>query len=605
MRALPLGVRIVLLVIPLAFLPLALLGGVAYYYIESATRSEIDTAETRLLSDAIALATNTIEDAAGVSLTFPTLPPVRQFIDTPRDRPRLLAGVRRTMDVSLQLSRDLSAVSMVVDGGSPIITAGSPLATPVQIRDVLAAAGPSSAGTDADRAIGLVGQGTVILIVSGVRGPRGRVLVGAEVGVRRVMDKLATIARVPAARLDLVDENLGVLASAGAIAPVLRAEQLVGAIREARATRAPRRVESAAGAIVMVAPLAPFVRPDEARPGPRPLFLVRTAPESGLVDRIRELRRTALLLSLTAIAFGLIGAGVIARTVVHPLNALLDMTRRIGEGQFAVSLEQTRNDEIGQLVGAFNRMAAALAELQDKLIRAETFAALGRVASTVAHEVRNPLNAMRGCIEYIRLKRPDDPIVQHHASIISDEITRLDEFVRDFLKVARLENPRCVPIDVFGLVRSHLELHRQRASGLGVSMELTTGDGSFEANADPAQIAIVIENLVTNALEAMPAGGRLHVHVASAEEDLVMTFADTGPGMPPSVQQNLFTPFFTTKTDGAGIGLAISRRIIEAHGGTIRYTTTPGAGTVFTVTVPREPAAGDEKSAKSDDSIRN
>jgi signal transduction histidine kinase len=165
--------------------------------------------------------------------------------------------------------------------------------------------------------------------------------------------------------------------------------------------------------------------------------------------------------------------------------------------------------------------------------------------------------------------------------------------------VAGLEHARRVRVDVAALLESHLKLHERRAADLGVAIAFDHGDGAFEASADPAQIGVVFENLIVNALDAMPAGGQLRVGLSSTSDGLLMTFADTGQGMDPSVERQAFTPFFSTKPGGAGIGLAISRRILDMHGGSIRCETAPGAGSTFIVTLPREQADGDESSAES------
>jgi len=600
MRTLPLGLRIVLLVIPLALLPLALVGGVAYYYLEAAVRTEIDAAQLRLLSDAVSQITTTVEDAAKVSHALAGLPQVQQIIDPSRGTRVLFAEARRTLDISVQLSRHVSGVTLIRHDGAVIIAAASPETAGAGGRRSLLTAVAARAGTEDEALFAHVDGGVSVFVTHPVRTPQASAFVVVEVGLSGLMDRLVNMNGSPGGRFVLVDDKAHVLASTGRAGSPLQANDLESAIRQAAAARGTaRRVATSTSAIVMAASAGSFARVEDPRPARRPVYLVRTAQESGLVDRIKDLRRTALLLAFTAIAFGLIGAGVIARTVVHPLNALLDMTRRIGEGQFNVSLRQARDDEIGQLVGAFNRMAAALAEFQDKLVHAETFAALGRVASTVAHEVRNPLNAILGCVEYLRLKRPDDAIVQHHTTIIGEEITALDEFVNDFLKVARLESPRFAPVDVVSLLQSHVDLHTIRAAEQQVVLDLTAGDGLFPVSADSKQLGIVVENLINNAIEAMPHGGHLGIRVERAEEGVSIAFADTGTGIPPSAERNLFTPFFTTKPDGTGIGLAISRRIVEAHSGTIHYETAPDMGTVFTVTLRRRTPEADENSAES------
>jgi signal transduction histidine kinase len=282
------------------------------------------------------------------------------------------------------------------------------------------------------------------------------------------------------------------------------------------------------------------------------------------------------------ISFSLIAAGLLGLTVVRPLAALSRGTERIARGDFDIRVPETRGDEIGQLTVAFNSMAASLASYRNELVRAENFAALGKVASVVAHEVRNPLNAIRGCIDYLRLMRPDDRLIAHHVDIIGAEIERLNEFVGDFLRLARLSPPSPRPTDLAALLASRLELRRAYAEAHGIAISIETG-GLPTVSVDPQQIGLVFENLVHNAIDAMPNGGALRV-VARVEGPLVVIeFSDTGVGMTETDASQVFTPFFTTKKEGSGIGLATSRRIVEMHCGTITFTTALNRGTSFTV----------------------
>jgi signal transduction histidine kinase len=287
--------------------------------------------------------------------------------------------------------------------------------------------------------------------------------------------------------------------------------------------------------------------------------------------------------SALALSLALLGAGLIAMAIVRPLSALSRGTERIAKGDFDVRLRVDRQDEIGQLTESFNAMAAALAAYRDELVRAEGDAALGRLASVVAHEVRNPLNAMRGCVDYLRLKRPDDDLVTHHAEIIAAEIETLDTFVGDFLQFTRLQPPRAGVVNVVELLQSRVALHEAEAQSRGISIELAVDSGICEVRGDAQQLARVFENLARNAFEAMPAGGSLRISVSHAGNRVEITFADTGSGVPESAAGSLFTPFFTTKPGGTGLGLPICRRIVESHGGAISFASRPGEGATFRV----------------------
>jgi signal transduction histidine kinase len=292
------------------------------------------------------------------------------------------------------------------------------------------------------------------------------------------------------------------------------------------------------------------------------------------------------LATVLALSFALMGAGLIAITIVRPLSALSRATQRVARGDFDVRLPVNRQDEIGQLTESFNAMAGALAGYRDELVRTERDAALGRLASVVAHEVRNPLNAMRGCVDYLRLKRAQDELVAHHAEIIAAEIDTLDAFVSDFLQLTREQTPEREPLNLAGLLRSRVALHEAEAEALGVRITLEVEPGVPAVRGDAQQLARVFENLTRNAFEAMPGGGALHVSVSHRDGEVSIAFADTGTGLSEADSARVFSPFFTTKPNGTGLGLAICRRIVESHGGTIALASRPGEGARFCVALP-------------------
>jgi signal transduction histidine kinase len=565
-RTLPLGLRIVLLVVPLALLPLAVVAGVAYLYLESTVRDTLDAAERRVVADGARVIDGAIAGATRAVRVCAAAPAV------------LNTGAAPLLAVSRASVEHVAGLTVLDGAGQTIATDGRPPspAWASELQERLTSASPSP--------ILMRRDGRPVALVLAPLPPPAAGAVVAEVDLTSVAALLAAVAGEPDGALALVDRRGDVLVAtrpdASAVPPdawrriLSAATPLPTVVAFETGAGAPRAVVAAVGRF-------------SATPGPDgPVFLVRTVRTRAGTDQVGELRRTAVLMAATAIAFGLIGAGVIARTIVHPLNALLDMSRRVGEGQFHVRLEAERHDEIGQLVRAFNSMAGSLAEYQGRLVHAETFAALGRVASTVAHEVRNPLNAIRGCIEYLRLKRPDDPVVQHHAGIIAEEIVALDGFVGDFLQVARIERPRPGRVNVALLVRGHLDLHAPRAAAQGVEVSLDARADGPEVPGDAQQLGMVVENLINNAMDVMPGGGRLRVAVAEQDDRVVVSVADTGGGVPAAARQELFTPFFTTKMDGTGLGLAISRRIVEGHGGTIQYDDS-AEGAVFRFSLPR------------------
>ncbi|MEW5982533.1 MAG: ATP-binding protein [Acidobacteriota bacterium] len=592
MRTLPLGVRIVALVVPLALLPIAFVGGMAYYYLEDAIRAEATTRELQMLDDGLDLVNASLDQAARVAEAVATLLGGASQDAGGGERPQPEeAAIAPSVQLSFTLSPSVHRIAILRAGASPIVlgtrTAARPAAdNPMNLPafDRLAAPGRLAAGTG--------GTFTVFVLHPVERGRR-LAQVAVEVDARWLRGALADMARAAGGVFFVVDDEGRVLVGSDDATTAHLGRLQAALSRRAVPGPMPLPPDEGNGSDVYYgAQLGEFRRAGAA--GTVTLYLVRRTQRGALIDRIADLRSTAALLSGAALAMGLVGAGLIARTVVHPLNALLGMTGRIAGGHFDVRLKKGRDDEIGRLVDAFNGMAASLETFRDRLVDAESFAAIGRVSSTLAHEVRNPLNAMRGCVDYLRLKRPDDPVVTHHAGIIAEEIAELDRFVRDFLRVARVERPVLGPVDLHALLESRLQLHE--AASLASHVKTTRDFAATRSviPVDAQQMAMVFENLINNAIEAMPGGGTLSVSTADGPLSLRVEVRDTGLGIAPELTGRVGTPFFTTKAGGTGLGLAISRRVVEAHGGRLWFETRHGAGAVFQVELPHESVGAGE-----------
>lgn len=245
------------------------------------------------------------------------------------------------------------------------------------------------------------------------------------------------------------------------------------------------------------------------------------------------------------------------------------------------------------------------AKLEARVQRTEKLASVGKIASTLAHEIRNPLNAMKGAIAFLQTKFSNDVLLLEFTEIINEEITRLSAFVTTFLARARKAEPRFVSLDVNEEIRRALDFVGKQARPDGVSV--TADLGLLPAVvADPGQLLQLFTNIARNAVEAMPVGGSLTVRtsIASAaeawpglparragdgqasREAVRVEFQDTGPGIAEEIRGHLFEPFNTSKEKGTGLGLFISREIAEGHGGRLAVTSAPDHGTTVTVYLP-------------------
>jgi two-component system sensor histidine kinase HydH len=239
--------------------------------------------------------------------------------------------------------------------------------------------------------------------------------------------------------------------------------------------------------------------------------------------------------------------------------------------------------------------------LQAESARQERLAALGGMAAVLAHEIRNPLGAIKGLAQFLGEKTSGDPTRVEMTQTIARETTRLERLVNDLLTYARPRPPERQAMDLAALVGRVLPLLGPAAAEAGVTVQADVARGIPLISGDPEQLQQLFGNLLLNAIQAMPNGGIVRVsavtspstssRAASAPRDqswIDVRVQDSGPGIPEADVPHIFEPFFTTRAKGTGLGLAICRQIAEAHGGTIRVSSTGPEGTRIEVTLPAE-----------------
>lgn len=224
--------------------------------------------------------------------------------------------------------------------------------------------------------------------------------------------------------------------------------------------------------------------------------------------------------------------------------------------------------------------------LSRALARAEQLSAVGQLAAGIAHEVRNPLTAIKMLVEAARQRPGTHALTPEDLAIIHGEIVRLEGTVQGFLDFARPRRPERRRRDLREIVAQAIDLVAVRARQQGVQIERFGDDRPILADVDGDQLCHVLVNLFLNALDVMPQGGRLDVTLEACRDGASVVVADTGPGIVPEMASRLFTPFATTKPTGTGLGLSTSRRIVEDHGGQLRGSNRPGGGAAFCVDLP-------------------
>jgi two-component system sensor histidine kinase HydH len=248
--------------------------------------------------------------------------------------------------------------------------------------------------------------------------------------------------------------------------------------------------------------------------------------------------------------------------------------------------------------------------LQEEAARQERLAALGGMAAVLAHEIRNPLGAIKGLAQFLGEKRTGDPTQTEMTQTIAGEAARLERLVNDLLTYARPRPAERRPLVLQPTLQEVMVLAQPAADAASVKIRVETDDELPRVMADPEQMKQLFGNLVLNAIQAMPNGGTLTVRgkvisdfgsrisdsaighpLGDPQSAIIIEVEDTGSGIPEGDLPRIFEPFYTTRTKGTGLGLAICKQIVEAHGGTIRVAQTSPKGTMFEVTLPLEASA--------------
>lgn len=241
-----------------------------------------------------------------------------------------------------------------------------------------------------------------------------------------------------------------------------------------------------------------------------------------------------------------------------------------------------------QLEASFSelkRQSEQILDFEEQLRRADRLAALGELSAGMAHEIRNPLASIRGTAEILRDGiKADDPRAEF-ATILVREVDRLNLVVADFLDFAKPASAEMARIDLVAALGEVMALTRLSAAKKGVAVTCA-GVPALEIIADRNQLKQAFLNLILNAFEAMPSGGILTITTLVVEGEAQISFVDSGSGIAPEHLASIFSPFFTTRRDGTGLGLAMTHRIVAGHGGRIEVASTPGAGATFTVILP-------------------
>jgi signal transduction histidine kinase len=301
---------------------------------------------------------------------------------------------------------------------------------------------------------------------------------------------------------------------------------------------------------------------------------------------------------VAALLVGLILTSWISRRITRPLEELADGARDVASGRWDRHIDLRGRDEVGQLAGAFNEMTHTLASQKERLVQAERVAAWRELARRLAHELRNPLFPLQITVENLQRARqlaPDQfqEVFAESTATLKAELANLNAIVGRFSDFSKMPAPQFTHVRVNEALRDAMRLFEPQFNAVGkpaITTELSLADSLPEVDADPDLLHKAFQNLILNALDAMPSGGTLALRTFERDGKVRIEVSDTGKGLTPEECSRLFTPYYTTKQLGTGLGLAIVQSIVSDHQGTISVSSEEGRGTTFRIDLPQKQA---------------
>lgn len=343
---------------------------------------------------------------------------------------------------------------------------------------------------------------------------------------------------------------------------------------------------------------AACLRCHESAGGALASLVIDYPQELGLAP-VRADQRVLLAYGATFLALmSLLCAVIVWWVVQRPLTRLTRAVARIEAGDLTVDCGLKGKDELGRLCQALQRMSHALQEKdsqlrelhESELTRADRLASIGSLASGLAHDIKSPLHSINAALEMLCAGCHAKTGGRHQVvDAIRGQLNRIIGITDDMLHIAKPRAPSLELCELTGILDQTLDLlkHQINQKHLAVETVVDTDDVSFVA--DPDKLQQVLLNLLLNAIQASYPNGAVRVHVSGNEDQLVLRVQDSGPGIGPELEAQIFEPFYTTKQDGNGLGLAMTRSLIEQHHGTINLVTHDGSGACFEIAIPRQP----------------
>lgn len=347
----------------------------------------------------------------------------------------------------------------------------------------------------------------------------------------------------------------------------------------------------------------------------------RESSVQGAFARLEEIlageRRALFSILALSVAAGMVASLLISRGLARPIRRLQAAMAIVGQGRLEHPIEVRTKDEVGELARAFAGMTESLArsrqalaglnadlatkvrkleETQAQLVQSEKLASIGEMSAAVAHGLRNPLASLRAAAQLALHQMKENLTAREHLKTIIAEVDRLDRRISHLLTFSRPVPFRPLEERVSSIIDGLLPTFKARLQEGRVTVLVHLPDDLPEVRVDPMQLEQALVEILSNALDAMPAGGTLEISGRRERDEsgaVVLEVSDTGGGIPPSVLPSVCDPFFTTRNEGTGLGLAIAKRYVVQNGGRLEIESEKGAGTTARIFLPAVAEAGE------------
>jgi len=310
-----------------------------------------------------------------------------------------------------------------------------------------------------------------------------------------------------------------------------------------------------------------------------------------LMLMFKELRSQFVFFFLASIIIGLLVSEITARKILNPLNEIANVSNEIAKGNYNVEIKEAKTPELRRIVDSFRIMKNGLAEFEEEKERTESIEITKTLAAGIAHEIKNPINTVGLIVDYLQKNlNPEDPKKSYEfyklTENMKNELKRINRIVEGFLRLTKPDVYNFKKSNVNSVIKETVSVLEPEAIKQNVRIKLELCNTIPSVYIDRDRMNQVFSNLIINSIEAMPRGGVITISTDKIQDGVVIVIKDTGIGIEKDNIRKIFSPYYTTKKQGFGLGLSLIHGIISRHRGKIFVSSEVGKGTEFTIMLP-------------------